>query len=317
MSGFFPPWDTHRVLVEPYADLFHLYGWILLMGFLVTWTCGVVGQFLLLRRLSMLGDSISHSVLPGLALAFLLGGTLDSWTLFAGAAAAGLLSTWITESIHAGSRVRQDAAIGITFTTLFALGVVLITVFASKIHIDADCVLYGEIGFVPIQPFWEISGIRLAPWPVVRMAVLALVAAVLIRLFYKELLVSSFDPGLASTLGLRPRFIHYALMALVSVVIVGAFESVGAILAVSVLVLPGATARLLSDRLPPAFLWITLFAALSTLLGVHLSVWLDCSVAGAMGVASFGLFALVWIFHPANGLLRSLRRTQPGPGPSA
>ena len=317
MNTFIPPFDVQRVLVSPWTTDLASYGWIALMGFFVTTACGLVGNYLILRRMALVGDAISHSVLPGLVVAYLLAGTRHSTVMFAGALVAGLLTTVLIEVIHKKSRVKQDAAIGITFSSLFAIGVILISHFASKVDLDQECVLYGEIGNIPLDgPYVQLGSLVLGPPTMVRMAVVTLVVVLLIAVFYKELLVSSFDPALAFSLGINATVVHYSLMSMLSVVVVSAFESVGAILVIAMLILPGATASLLSHRLPVIFLLTVLHAALSSVLGVHLALWLECSIAGAMVVMAAVLFVLAWIFSPTQGLLRRwLRMRQPVESP--
>jgi manganese/zinc/iron transport system permease protein len=145
--------------------------------------------------------------------------------------------------------------------------------------------------------------VTLGPEPVVRMAAVAVLTAVLIVLFYKELLVTSFDPALARSLGINSGVMHYALMSMLSVVVVSAFESVGAILVIAMLILPGATASLLSRRLPIILMLTVGHAMLSSLLGIHLAVWLQCSVAAAMVVMGTVLYTLAWFFAPHEGLV--------------
>ena len=299
-----PDFDLQRVFVEPWTRDFVTHGWVMLMGFLVATACGLVGNYLILRRMALVGDAISHSVLPGLAIAFLLANSRSSGVMFAGALAAGVVTTLLIELIHRKSRVKQDAAIGITFSSLFAIGVILISIYASKVDLDQECVLYGEIGNVGFDLPVQIGNIVLGPAAVVRMAAVVVLTVILILLFYKELLVSSFDPGLASSLGINATWVHYALMCWLSVVVVSAFESVGAILVIAMLILPGATASLLSERLPTMF-WLTVFhAAFSAVAGLHFAVWMECSIAGAMVVMGTFLFVLAWIFSPRQGLLR-------------
>ncbi|MBX3744325.1 MAG: metal ABC transporter permease [Verrucomicrobiae bacterium] len=302
MSELIPPLEWHRVFVQPWTEDLALSGWVMLMGFLVTGTCGLVGQYLILRRMALMGDAIGHGILPGLAGAYLLGSMVmgegvdvrNSAVPYFGAVVAAVLTTVLIEWLIRGSRIKQDAAMGTVFTALFALGVVVITVFADQVDLDADCVLYGEIGFVPFQAFLTWAGRELAPVPVVRMGVVGGATVVLIVTFYKELLVSSFDAGLATSLGIRAGTVHFLLMGWLAVVVVSAFESVGAILVVAMLVFPGATASMISDRLPRILGWIGVQAAVSSVAGMHLAVWLDCSTAGAMVVASGCLFGLVW-----------------------
>jgi manganese/zinc/iron transport system permease protein len=225
------------------------------------------------------------------------------FAIFIGALIAGVLTTLIIEIIHTRTRIKQDAAIGITFSTLFAFGVVLISVFADKVDLDADCVLHGEIAFVSIQPFFKIGAYELAPAPVIRMGLVTFLTFGLLVVFYKELLVSSFDPGLASSMGINATFVHYALMCWLSVIVVSAFEAVGAILVIAMLILPGATASMLTIRFPIVLALSVLHAAASSVLGLHLAIWLNSSTAGCMVVAGSGIFCLAWMFSPTQGLL--------------
>ncbi len=303
MNDFIPAFDFQRVFVAPWTEGASSFVWIALMGFFVAASCGLIGNYLILRRMALVGDAISHSILPGIAIAFLLANSRSTPIMFIGALAAGILTTIIIEVIHKKSRVKQDAAIGIAFSTLFAIGVILISLYADKVDLDQECVLYGEIAFVPLAPLVQLGSISLAPEPVLRMGVVALLTAILIMLFYKELLVSSFDPGLAASLGINAGVMHYALMSMLSVVVVSAFESVGAILVIAMLILPGATASLLSHRLSIVLLLSVVHGALSALLGIHLSIWLECSMAAAMVVMGAALFVGVWIFSPRGGLI--------------
>ena len=278
--------------------------WQVLMGFLVGSACGLVGNYLMLRRMALVGDAISHSVLPGIAIAFLLSGSRNSLAMFVGALLAGVVTTVIIEAIHRNSRIKQDAAIGIAFTTLVAIGVILISVFAGQVDLDQECVLYGEIGSVPLEESTVIGGHTIGPASLVRMAAVLGGTVLLIGFFYKELLVSSFDPALASSMGISATTMHYGLMSWLSVVVVSAFESVGAILVIAMLILPGATARLLSNRLGVMMILTIVHCAIASLVGVHLAYWLNCSMAAAIVVAAAGLFVLAWVCSPTQGLAR-------------
>ena len=314
-------------MVEPWAENLSTTFWIVLMGFLITAACGLIGNYLILRRMALVGDAISHSVLPGLAIAFLLAHSLSTLPMFLGALGAGIVTTVMIELIHKKTRVKQDSAIGITFSTLFAIGVIIISFGQSDaVHLDAECVLYGEIAFVPLdlvqtelgpvalsvvekipglnsEMFLNGNLLTIAPPSVIRMAVVAAITLLLIVVFYKELLVTSFDSGLSSSLGINSTVVHYALMGMLSVIIVSAFEAVGAILVIAMLILPGATASLLAYRLPPMFGITVVHALLSAVGGIHLATWLNCSPAGAMVVAGSVLFAVAWVFSPSQGLL--------------
>lgn len=294
-----PAFDFDRMIVAPWTTALDTYGWMTLMAFLVTATCGLVGNYLILRRMALVGDAISHSVLPGLAAAYLLSGSLALPAMIVGAVGAGLLTTFLIEFLHTRSRIKADAAIGITFCSLFALGVVLINLFASKVHLDAECVLYGELSYL------ARGSHEIMPQQVAVMSVVAVIVALLVVFFYKELLLTSFDALLAASQGFRPGLVHLLLMSVLSVVIVAAFESVGAILVIAMLILPGATAQLISTRLPVC-LWLSvLHAALSAVGGLHLSVILGCPMAACVAVAGAGLFGLAWIYAV---LLRSWQR---------
>lgn len=328
MVDLIPPFSWNDVVVAPWQGGFSaeqpaspMAFWQALMGFCVAAACGLVGNYLILRRMALVGDAISHSVLPGLVIAFLAAGTRSSGAMFAGALLAGIVTTVIIEAIHRNSRIKQDSAIGIAFTTLFAIGVILISLFAGQVDLDQECVLYGEIGSVPLEESAVIGGMALGPAALVRMGIVLVVTIVLIVLFYKELLVSSFDPGLASSLGINATVMHYGLMCWLSVVVVSAFESVGAILVIAMLILPGATATLLSQRLRVIMAITVVHCAMSSLLGVHLAYWLNCSMAAAMVVAGAMLFVLAWICSPSQGLIRravhrlltTREELQPGP----
>jgi manganese/zinc/iron transport system permease protein len=297
MDDLIPSFDWQRVVVQPWTADFSITVWIVLMGFFVTAACGLLGNYLLLRRMALIGDAISHSILPGLVVAFMIFKTATTWVAFTGALAAGMLTVLIIEFIHRQSRVKPDAAICIAFTTLFAVGVVLMSMLEStgSFHIDADCVLYGEIAFVPLEPPVVWNGYSLGPPSALRMIVVFGVVILAIATFYRELLVTSFDPGLAKSLGMRTAVWHYGLMGALALVVVSAFEAVGAILAVAMLIVPPMFAAQVSDRLPVRLGLTILHAALSATIGLHISVWLNCSAAGAMVVAAALLFVAVWM----------------------
>jgi len=225
-----------------------------------------------------------------------------------GAIAAGVLTVALIEAIRYTSRIKADAAIGIVFSSLFAVGVIMISVFADKVDLDAECVLYGELGFIPLQEVAYFGDLAIGPEPVVRMAVIAVIAIILLIAFYKEMLVTSFDAGLAASLGISPARYQYGLTLFLSIVIVSSFESVGVVLVIAMIIFPGATALLLTDRLSNA-LWIsTAFTALYAVFGFHLATWLNASIAGGMTVIAGVLFGIVWMASPNQGLFFQYRR---------
>jgi manganese/zinc/iron transport system permease protein len=284
------------------------YLWIGTMGFLVAASCGLVGAFLVIRKSALLGDAISHSVLPGIVIAFLITGSRATWGMMIGAIVAGILTTLAIDLVCRKTRIKEDAAIGIVFSFFFAVGVILMSQYASKVDLDLDCVLYGEIGFIALEPFVEVGGFSLAPEPIVRTALILIGIAALIRLFFKELVVCSFDATYANTIGVGAQRAHYLLVVVLSITVVSAFESVGAVLVVAMLILPGSTAYLFCDRLPRLLASIFPISLLTSGLGVYGSLLFDCSPAGAMVVSSFLLFVLAWFLSPEHGLVAQWRR---------
>ena len=311
MNGLFLANAESKSWFQQWGDLWYdpsIPLWTIAMGFLVAASCALVGNYLVLRRISLVGDAISHSVLPGIVIAFLISSSRASWPMFLGALVAGVVTTLLIELIHSRSRVKQDAAIGITFSTMFAIGVILVSLFAGHIDLDLDCVLYGKLDAVHGGVADDVFGVEV-PRRVLAMAVVTVVVAALVVLFYKELLVSSFDPGLASSLGLNPGLVHYALMSVLSIVVVSAFEAVGAVLVIAMLILPASTAYLLTDRLWLMMVLSIAHGLISAICGIHLGFVLGCPAAAAMVVFGGLIFVAVWIFSPAQGLLaRWMRR---------
>ncbi len=279
--------------------------WIILTGALAAASCGLLGTFLVLRRMSMLGDALSHAVLPGIAMAFFLSGSRSVLPMFLGAAIAGLLTTVLVEAFHRRWRVQEDASIGIVFTAFFALGVVMISAYAGQVDLDQECVLYGEIAYTP----WDMlvwKGEPVGPRPVWILGGMLLVNLLLVGLCYKELVISSFDPAMAAAVGINAAVVHYVLMGAVSLTTVAAFESVGAILVVALLIVPGAAAYLWSDRLPVILGLAVGFGVAAAAGGYYLASLWDSSIAGAMVVVLGAVFALSLLLAPNQGLLSRL-----------
>ena len=291
-----PPFDLQQFLTEPWsAYQIDTTLRIVTLAALVSIACGLVGTFLILRRMALVGDAISHSVLPGIVLVALIAKTLSGPLITLGAMAAGLLTVVVIEWIHKHSRVKQDAAIGISFTVLFAIGVLMVTGAKGNIDLDADCILFGNIA--------EAATTAGIPDNIIQAGVIVLLTALLIVAFFKELLVSAFDAALASSLGIRSNWVHYGTMAWLSVVVVTAFEAVGSVMVVAVLIIPGATALLLTDRLWKALLFTVLHALISSVLGYHVALWLNSYISACIVVVGLGLFGLAWLFSPSQGLI--------------
>lgn len=268
--------------------------WIVASGILVSLSCGWIGTFLVLRRMSMVGDAISHSVLPGLALAFLWSQSRALWVMVPGAFVAGWLTTFLIDGVQRWSRIKADAALGIVFSVLFAFGVVLITVYADHIDLDAECVLYGEIGYVGFMLPIVVFGVETFPDVLWQLLIVTAICGLFIVLFFKELVLLCFDPMLARGQGFAVRRLHYALMGVVALVIVGSFQAVGAILVVAVLIFPAATALLWFKRVRGILLSVIPLSIAYAVGGFHLAVALDSSIAACMVIIAGAIFCVSW-----------------------
>ncbi|MFC4103042.1 metal ABC transporter permease [Paenibacillus xanthanilyticus] len=275
--------------------------WILLTGSLVAACCSILGCFLVLRRMSLIGDAISHSVLPGIVIAFMVSGSRDSIVMLLGASVLGLVTVFLIQ-LFQQSGVQSDASIGVVFTALFAAGVVLVSLNLRNVDLDLDCVLYGEIAHVHWNT-WTVHGTDMGPKAVWMLGFTLLVIVLVIGLFYKQFKLCAFDPMLAAAVGIPVALFHYLLMGLVSMATVSSFESVGAILVVGMLIIPASAAYLLTDRLGRMIVISVAIGIASTVFGYIAAVVLDASIAGCMVCAAALLFALAFIFSPTHGLL--------------
>lgn len=265
---------------------------IILTASFISISCALIGTFLMLRKMAMVGDAISHAVLPGIVLAYLISGERDNMFMLVGAVALGVLATVLIELFHKKTRLQEDASIGVTFTWLFALGVILISAFTGQVDLDQDCVLYGEIAYVPLDIWFSPSGINLGPRPLWIAALLLLAVLAFVIFGFRGLIMTSFQTDYAAILGISTVAWHYALMSMVSVTTVVSFESVGAILVVALLIAPAAAAYLLTESLKRLLVLASVFGVLSTVLGYYLAKWMDGSIAGAIS-AMAGLVFLV------------------------
>lgn len=286
--------------------------WIILTGSLVASVCGMLGCFLILRRMAMLGDAISHAILPGIVIAFLMSGSRETLPMLIGAGLIGLITVFVIQLLHQ-SGVKSDASIGVTFTAMFALGVVLVSLYAGQVDLDLDCVLYGEIAYVPWDTF-TIGGIDAGPRAVWGVGAILLISLAVIGLFFKQFKICAFDPAMAAAIGIPVMLFHYVLMGLVSLATVASFESVGAILVVAMLVVPSATAYLLTDKLH-VMLGISIVVGIaSSIFGYLLAHVLDSSIAGAMTVVAGVFFLLAFLFSPSHGVVpRKWRQRRASP----
>lgn len=244
---------------------------------------GVIGCFIVLRGLALMGDAISHAVLPGVAISYML-----SINFFYGAVATGLLTAFGIGLISQNSRIKSDSSIGIVFSAFLAAGIILITLAHSATNLMV--ILFGNVLAVRTSDMW------------ITLAIGTLVLLVVI-LFYKELLISSFDPTMAAAYGLKTKLIHYALMFLLTLVTVASMQTVGVILVVSMLITPASTAYLLTNRLSIMITLAAMFGALSAVIGLYFSFKFDLPSGPVIALATTSFFALAFLFSPKQGIV--------------
>lgn len=281
---------------------------IILTGALVGCASSLVGTFLVLRGNSMLSDSISHSIIFGIVVVWMLTGAQSGPVQIIGAALTGVLTVFLTELLFSTHRVKYDASIGLVFPALFSIGVLLINVYARDVHIDQHAVLLGEIGFVWLDTV-TVLGIEM-PRSVVAMGIVTVVNLLFVSLLYKELKITTFDPGLAAALGFAPAVLFYALLFLTSATAVAAFDAVGAVLFIAFVIVPPSAAYLLTDRLWLIVVLGALIAIASSIAGYWLAVAWDVSIGGMMAVMTGVFLALALLFGPRYGIIARLHRAR-------
>jgi manganese/zinc/iron transport system permease protein len=277
-----------------------------LIAAVVAMACALPGVFLVLRQMAMMSDAISHTVLLGIVLMFFVVQSLDSPWLILGAAVMGVITVSLTELLNRTRLVKHDASIALVFPALFSIAVILISRFARGVHLDVDAVLLGELAFAPFDRM-TVLGLDL-PHALVVMGAILLLNILLIALFYKELKLATFDAGLAAALGFSPALIHYGLMAMVSVTAVGAFDAVGSILVVALMVTPAAAAYLLTDELRRMLIYSVLIGIVSAVGGYWLARWFDANIAGSMATVTGLVFLLIFLMAPGRGLIALAQR---------
>ena len=294
-------------------------GWIVVVGVLSACSCALLGNYLVLRKLSLMGDAISHAVLPGLAIAFLVSQSRNTMPMFVGAVAVGALTAVLTETITRFGKVEHGAAMGVAFSMLFALGLILIRQAADHVDLDPGCVLYGNIVQIPLEaigepvsPVLSALGIHASiPPPAKRLLLVLVLNIAFVTLFYKELKISAFDPELSTAMGIRSSVMHYALMIAVAVTTVANFEAVGSILVIAMLIVPAVTAHLLTDRLIVMLVLSMVFAGASAVVGHWLAIrgpgWFGMeatvNTAAMMTVVAGAWLGLTILASPTQGVL--------------
>ncbi len=280
---------------------------IQLIACIVAVACAIPGTFLVLRKMAMISDAISHSILPGIVVGFFLTEDLNSPVLILLAALTGIITVVLVEFIQKTGLVKEDTAIGLVFPALFSIGVILIAKNANDIHLDIDAVLLGELAFAPFDRVL-ISGADFGPKSLWVIGTILLITLTLLFTFFKELKLSTFDKELAATLGFSPVIMHYGLMTTASVTTVGAFDAVGAILVVALMIAPAAMAYLLTNDLKKMLIISVIFGIIGALAGYWVAHWLDASIAGSITTVLGVLFLTVYLFAPNRGLISVLYR---------
>jgi manganese/zinc/iron transport system permease protein len=272
-----------------------LHAEICIIAIVASVTCCLPGVFLVLRGVAMMSDAISHAILLGIALMFLWVQRLESPLLIVGASCAGVLTVICTEMIIRSKRLKKDAAIGLVFPLFFSVGVILISQYARNVHLDVDMVLLGELAFASFSRFF-IAGFDCGPYALWVMSAALLVNVSFLVIFYKELLVTTFDATFATMTGFSPLFFYYALMVLTSITAVATFDAVGSIMVVALMITPAASAYLLTRRVSDMIMVSVLLASLAAIGGYVAASYADVSIAGSIASMTgiFFILALIW-----------------------
>ena len=280
---------------------------IQLIAIIVSVACATSGTFLVLRKMSLMTDSITHTILFGIVVAYFITKDLNSPFLIVGAALIGVFTVWLTETIVKTKIVSEDSAIGLVFPLLFSLAIIMVTKFADSVHLDVDSVLLGELAFAPFDRL-IVFGHDIGATGLWLGIALLLINILFVVLLFRVLKLSTFDTLLATTLGFSPVIIHYALMTVVSVTAVGAFETAGSILVIAFMIVPPATAYLLSNDLKMIIFLSGLIGGVSSILGYQLAKMLDASIAGAIAAVAGIIFVVALIVAPKRGVLSVVMR---------
>lgn len=280
---------------------------IQIIAAIVAMACAIPGVFLVLRKMALISDAISHAILPGIVIGFFVTQDLNSPLLILLAALTGVITVFLVEFIQKTGLVKEDTAIGLVFPVLFSIGVILISKNANDVHLDVDAVLLGELAFAPFDRLM-VSGADWGPKSLWIMGGILLITISLMVLFFKELKVSTFDAGLSSALGISPVVMHYGLMSVSSITVVGAFDAVGAILVVALMIAPAATAYLLTEDLKKMIGLSLLFGVVSAISGYWVAHFLDASISGSIATTLGVIFLFVYLFAPKKGLIAVLYR---------
>lgn len=295
----------------------------ILIGTLASISCALLGNFLVLRRQSLIGDAVSHVALPGIVVAFLVTGTLSAWPMLIGAAIAAIVAVLLIELIRRIGNVEPGAAMGVVFTALFAAGVLLLEqTDTSSVHLDVEHALYGNLESLiwlagrDWAALLDPVALSKMPEQLPRLAIVSLVVVGFVIAFWKELVIGTFDAAFARSIGARPTLTNFALIVMVAVAAVAAFDAVGSIIVIAMFICPPAAARLMTDRMGPQIGWSVLFATLSAIIGYVLAgygpLWFgspySVSAAGMIATVSGIILALTALFGPRRHGLKAQGR---------
>lgn len=269
--------------------------------------CALPGAFLVLRKMTMMSDLISHTILLGIVIGYFITQDLSSPILIIGAAAVGVITVWLTEMLNKTKLVAEDSSIGIIFPLLFSIAVILISRYAGSVHLDTDAVIMGDLVYAPFDRL-ILFGADIGARHIYVSGFFLLLNVLFITIFFKELKLSAFDPLLAASMGFSPVIMHYALMSMVSVTAVGGFEVMGSILVVAFMVGPPVTAYLLTDDLKK-MLWLSAaLGGFNSVVGYLISIPLNASISGSIAVVTGLTFFVVLMVAPKRGLISVMNR---------
>ena len=300
IEALLDPWATHEQIIWNLQIVF--------MGVMVSLCCGLVGCFVVVRRMSLLGDAVSHGILPGIVIAYLLTGSLSVGPIWAGACIAGLACGACIEWLRTKTLLREDAAMGLTFTSFFALGIVVLSIQIGDVHLDPACFLYGEIGFTPLAPKIKPFGLTLVNQSLWNMGWICLITISTVLVCYRFLLVTSFDQSLAQSLGMPVVWIQYGLMLLLALVVVASFESVGVILVLAMMILPPVSSAFLFQRLPSILICCLPLSIFYSVAGLHLAHYMNFPISASMALAGIVIFLPCCLLGPNGGILTNNNR---------
>lgn len=280
---------------------------IQMIAIIVAVSCAVPGVFLVLRKMAMISDAITHTILLGIVIAYFIIKDLQSPFLMVGATVMGIVTVGLIEMVMRVKLVKEDAAIGLVFPFLFSIGIIFISKYAQDVHLDTDSVLLGELAFAPFNRM-VVYGVDIGPSLMYSCAGVLLLNVVLVYCFYPQLKVVTFDAILATTMGIAPIFIHYLLMAMVSLTAVSAFDAVGSVLVISFMIGPANTAYLIAKEVNGMLILSVIFAIASAVIGFQVAYFWDVSIAGSMAVVVGVLFTVVFFFSKKVRVIRRIFR---------